>query len=68
MLQGCVAASFMVRSRSACGVPKALHRTHFLRLCPQLEVQAVPSQPPHALRDKALERVAALRSRVKRLA
>ena len=32
-----------------------------------LEVQAVPPQPPHALRDKAMERVDALRRRVKRL-
>ena len=34
----------------------------------QVEVQAVPSQPPHALREKAMERVVALRRRVKRLA
>ena len=33
-----------------------------------LEVQAVPPQPPHALRSQAMERVAALRRRVKRLA
>jgi hypothetical protein len=43
--------------------------THALSLVPQqLECQAVPTQPPHALRDTALQRVAALRGRAKRLA
>lgn len=53
--------------RSLCAPARCIALARLTRYT-QLECQAVPMQPPQTLTAVALERVAALRSRAKRLA